>query len=267
MGFLALFRSRRPLIGVVHLLPLPGAPNFDGDLAAITDRARRDAIAYEAAGFDGLIVENFGDAPFYPGSVPPETVAAMAVVTARLAADVRVPIGVNVLRNDAASALAVAAVAGGRFIRVNVHAGAVATDQGLIEGLAHETLRERARLGANVRILADVLVKPGRTLGPDDPAQAARETAGRGLADALLVTGPATGAPPDLARLSAIREAVREVPVLIASGITAANAAALAPHSDGGIVGTSVKRGGRTEAPVDARLARRLVAAWREAGA
>ncbi len=265
MSFLDLFESKWPLIGVVHLLPLPGAPRWDGDFTGVVKRALADAAAYRAAGFDGLIVENYGDAPFLPDAVGPETVASLALVAASVAGEAGLPVGVNVLRNDARAALAVAAAAGARFIRVNVHTGATATDQGILAGRAHETLRERARLRADVRILADVLVKHGRPLGPDDPAQAAREAAGRGLADGLLVTGPATGAAPGADRLRAVKAAVPGVPVLLASGLTAENAPALAPLADGGVVGTSVKRGRVTEAPVDPRLARRLVAAVRKA--
>ncbi|MCU0725399.1 MAG: BtpA/SgcQ family protein [Planctomycetes bacterium] len=265
--FRALFPVRRPLIGMVHLGPLPGSPRFGGDFEAALRRARRDAEVLAAAGFDGLLVENYGDAPFLPEAVGPETIAAMALATARVMAAVPLPVGVNVLRNDARAALAVAAVTGARFIRVNVHTGLAATDQGLIAGRAAETLRERARLGAGVAILADVLVKHSRPLYPDEPARAALETAERGLADALVVSGEATGAEPAPDRVRAVREAVPGTPVLLGSGLSAANATALFPLADGAIAGTAVKRGGRTEGPVDPARARRLAAACREVGA
>src|SRR5262249_4211077 len=156
----------RVIVGMVHLLPLPGAPRYGGDLEAVLRRAREDAEALVAGGVDGVMVENFGDAPFYPERVPPETVAAMTRAARAVVEVVSVPVGVNVLRNDAAAALAIAGVVGASFIRVNVHTGAMWSDQGLLQGRAHETLRQRRALGARVLILADVLVKHAVPPGP-----------------------------------------------------------------------------------------------------
>ena len=130
--------ARRPhLFGVVHLAPLPGSPaaRGGGDMAAVLDTAERDARALVEGGVDGLVVENFGDAPFFAEVVPPETAAAMGVAVARVRAclPATVPVGVNVLRNDGLSALAVAVASGASFLRVNVLAGAAVTDQGLIQ--------------------------------------------------------------------------------------------------------------------------------------
>lgn len=265
MGFATIFPDRPPLIGMVHLLPLPGAPRYGGDPAAVLERALADARALASAGYDGLLVENYGDVPFFRDAVGPETVAAMAVIVARVAGETGLPVGVNVLRNDARAALAVAVASGARFVRVNVHTGATATDQGVIEGRAAETLRERARLRADVAILADVLVKHGAPIGPSDPALVARDATERGLADALLVTGVATGAPADAGRLKAVRAAVPGTPVLVASGLTPENAPSLLPHADGAIAGTFPKVDGVTEAPVDPARAAALARAFREA--
>jgi len=155
-----LSRRRPALIGVVHLAPLAGAPRYRGALAPVLAAALRDARALVRGGCDALILENFGDVPFHPGSVPPETVACLArALEALRAAHPRIPLGVNVLRNDARAALGLAAAFELEFLRVNVHAGAAASDQGLLEGRAFETLRERARLCPRTAIWADVHVK------------------------------------------------------------------------------------------------------------
>src|SRR5579872_839303 len=125
--------GRKPLFGMVHLQPLPGSPLFGGSMTAVIEAARADAGAIADGGADGMLFENFGDRPFARG-VGPETVAAMVRVIVEVAADVRLRFGVNVLRNDPAAALAIAAATGAQFIRVNVHAGAMLTDQGIIEG-------------------------------------------------------------------------------------------------------------------------------------
>ncbi len=256
------------LLGVVHLPPLPGSPRFAGDLDAVIAYACRDAGALLAGGLDGYVVENFGDAPFHPSDTPPWVPAVMARVAAALprqtAGGRRAVVGANVLRNDALAALAVAVAAGLDFIRVNVHIGAAVTDQGLIEGRAADTLRARRALAATrVAILADVLVKHARPLGGGqvDIAETAEETAYRGLADALIVTGTATGRATSLDDLRAVRAAVPDRPLLVGSGVTAATVGDTLSLADGAIVGTSLKIDGRTTAPVDVDRVRALVTA------
>ncbi len=257
--------ARRLAIGVVHLPPLPGSPRHSGEdyVAA----AVRDARALAAAGFDALIVENFGDAPFFKEVVPPETIAAMAcAVSAVRAAAPGLPVGVNVLRNDARAALGIAAATGATFIRVNVHTGAAVADQGVIEGRAAETLRARAALRAPVRIFADVNVKHAVPLGRPAPlALQVEDTVRRGLADAVIVTGPTTGRPPARDDLAGARAGLRgsAAALYAGSGVTAATIPEIAPLVDGAIVGTSIKVDGVTSNPVDPRAARAFMRAWR----
>lgn len=242
------------MIGVVHLLPLPGSPR-----GRRFDEVRRRALADAEAlrGVDAMIVENYGDAPFSPGAVEPHVVACMASI----AREMPRPLGINVLRNDAESALAVALAAGADFVRVNVHTGVMHTDQGTITGRAHDTMRYRARIGSRALVFADVLVK--HATGGPDPATAARDTAYRGLADVLLVTGAETGRPPAPERLSLVKRAVPDRPVLVASGLTPDNVALFA-EADGFLVGSALKRGGRAENPVDRGRVRAFLAAMRK---
>ncbi len=251
MTFRALFGRTKPLIGMVHLGPLPGSPRAGTSMNAVIDDAVRDARLLERGGFDAVLVENYGDAPFFPDTVPPETIAALAVAVAAVDAAVKIPVGVNVLRNDARAALGIAAATDAAFIRVNVHTGAMATDQGVITGRAHETLRARRLLGTETLIFADVLVKHAAPLTPQDAALAAEDTAKRGGADALLVTGESTGRAASLATLRAVRDGAGHTPVLVASGVTADTVRRILADADGAIVGTSLKRAGRTSAAVD----------------
>ena len=167
------------LIGVVHLRPLPGAPRFAGDFRAVTKAAVADAIAYERGGAHAIILENFGDLPFSKASVAPETVAAMTAVGVAVRSAIQLPLGFNVLRNDALAALALCTAVGGRFIRVNVHCGAMVTDQGLIEGNAYQTLRQRQHLCPDVEIFADVHVKHAVPFGDWSLEEAARDAVER----------------------------------------------------------------------------------------
>jgi membrane complex biogenesis BtpA family protein len=261
------FRSRfgdHPVFGMVHLRALPGAPLFDGSMDRVIDAALADARAICDGGAAGIVFENFGDRPFVRGRVGAETIAAMTRVIAEAARAVHLPFGVNVLRNDARSALAIAAATGAAFIRVNVHTGVMFTDQGVIEGEAAETLRLRAALAPHVLIFADHLVKHATPPPGTDVVQAAKDLRLRGLADAVIVSGSETGGACDPARIALLRDAI-DAPLLIGSGLTAANCAAYA-DADGAIAGTSIKRDADVEAPVDARRVEKIVNAFRSSG-
>jgi len=254
-----------PVIGVVHLLPLPGSPGYGGSMARILDRAVRDARAYARGGADALVVENYGDAPFFKEALPPETVAALACSAAAVRDAADLPLGVNALRNDARASLGVAAAVGAAFVRVNVHAGVWATDQGLIEGRAAETLRLRRLLGAEVAIAADVHVKHGAALFAAGIGEAARDLKERAGADAIIVSGAATGAATGLADLRAVRAALPRAYLLAGSGVRADTVAEILAIADAVIVGTALKRGGRTTAPVDPARVLRFTRAARRA--
>ena len=245
------FKTDRPIIGVVHLLPLPTSPRWGGSLKAVINRAEQEATALASGGVDGIIVENFFDAPFTKECVDPVVVSAMTLVVNRLMHLVTLPIGINVLRNDARSAMAIATCTQAQFIRVNVLTGVMATDQGIIEGKAHELLRYRRELGSEVNILADVLVKHARPLGSPNLTTAVQETIERGLADGVILSGWATGSPPTLEDLELASAAAKGTPVFIGSGATWENIPQLMQAVDGVIVSSSLKRKGQIEQPID----------------
>jgi membrane complex biogenesis BtpA family protein len=260
------------LIGVIHLPPLagtPGAPEASSALARAGFQAVSEARQLAQAGFDGIIIENFGDAPFYKTQVPPETIASMAVIAAAVREAVRIPIGINVLRNDGRAALAIAAVAGCDLIRVNVLSGVAATDQGLVEGEAAFLLRERERLQArHVAILGDVHVKHARSLSSDDIELGVEEIALRASADGVIVTGSTTGRPVDLEQLQRASQIAQPhgIPLYIGSGATLKNLAELKRYATGVIVGSALRKAGRAGAPLDTKAVKAFVAAWRGRG-
>ena len=258
------------LVGMVHLTALPGSPGWAGphsrgETPAWLERAVADAQALVHAGFRALLVENFGDAPFYPRHVPPETCAAMARAATSLRAclpdDVR--LGVNVLRNDGETALAIAGTCDLDFIRINVLSGAYATDQGVIEGRAADLLRMRTRLSAPVSIWADVRVKHAAPLVRRDLIDEAQDLLERGCADALIVSGGRTGAATNRAELETLRRALPHATLLVGSGASADTLPTLLQHADGAIVGTALKQNSNVHRPVDpARAAKVLQAGY-----
>ncbi|MBW4658020.1 MAG: BtpA/SgcQ family protein [Drouetiella hepatica Uher 2000/2452] len=257
------FKTVNPVIGVVHLLPLPTSPRWGGSLQAVIDRAEQEATALASGGVDAIIVENFFDAPFAKSCVDPAVVSAMTLVVQRLMNLVTLPIGLNVLRNDARSAIAIATCTQARFIRVNVLTGIMATDQGLIEGEAHTLLRYRRELGSDVKILADVLVKHARPLGSPNLTTAVQETIDRGLADGVILSGWATGSPPTLEDLELASAAANGTPVFIGSGASWENIPQLIQAADGVIVSSSLKRRGKIDQPIDPIRVSQFVEAMR----
>ncbi|MEZ3114729.1 BtpA/SgcQ family protein [Halobaculum sp. MBLA0147] len=264
------FDAAKPVIGMVHLPPLPGAPNFDGDREAILADARRDARRLDAGGVDGVMVENFGDAPFYPDDVPKHVVASMTRAANAVNEEISVPLGINVLRNDSLADLAVAQAVDADFVRANVHTGARVTDQGIVEGRAHEVMRERERLDADVALFADHDVKHSAPLGTREyNAESMADGVERGLADATVVTGIGTGHGVDLDDLEAAverRDAYDlDVPIFVGSGVRADTVGEILSLADGVIVGTSLKEDGDVGRPVSEERVSELVAAARDA--
>lgn len=254
----------RPLVGVVHLPPLagPDAPGLD----VLIERALEDARAYAAAGFDAVLVENLGDAPFPKDTSDPHVAAVMARVTAAVVAAVPVPVGVNLLRNDALGALGVAYASGASFIRVNILSGAAVTDQGLIEGRAREVMAYRRSLGLDqgtrrVAVLADIDVKHAAPVARRPLDQVAHDTAFRAGADVLLVTGTGTAHVADLGDVTQVARGAPGRPVWVASGVTAKMLRETLQVADGVIVGSAAKQDGDAARPVDPVRARALAQA------
>ena len=263
-GLESLFNHPKPIIGVVHLLPLIGSPKSTVEFADIRCRALSDAANLINNGIDGIIIENYGDAPFLPDQVEAHTVASMTII----AHEIReyyphTPIGINVLRNDAKSAMGIATVARSDFIRVNVHTGGMLTDQGILQGKAHETLRYRTTLNSKVKIFADVAVKHAAPLADMDLGTSAEDTYYRGLADALIVTGMGTGKQTCYNHLRQVKNAAPQACVFAGSGVTADTIADLLQCADGVIIGTWLKREGIITNEVDEKRVRDLVKARR----
>lgn len=255
------------VIGMLHLAPLPGSPLSRLPLSEIRDQVRRDVDALTEGGVHGLMMENFGDVPFYPHRVPAYVIAQMTALASDVRAQSSLPLGINVLRNDGRGALAVAHATGANFIRVNVLCGARVADQGLIEGIAHDLLRERSLLGAaEIRIFADVDVKHSAPLAERQLEDEVDDLAHRALADAIVVSGAGTGKKTDPAKARRVKAAAPDLPLFIGSGITAETIGDFAGIADGFIVGTSLKKEGMATNPVEPGRVKALMARVRNSG-
>ncbi|HHO50199.1 MAG TPA: BtpA/SgcQ family protein [Deltaproteobacteria bacterium] len=241
--------DRCAFIGMVHLQPLPGSPGWGGSMERILKAALVDAQLLLEGGCDALLVENMGDVPYLRGAVQPATVAAMAIATERIVA-LGAPTGVQLLAAANLQALGVATAAGATFLRVEAFAYAHVADEGWLDACAGPLLRGRAALGAGVQIWADVQKKhAAHAVTADLSLQQLAEGSAFCGADALIVTGSATGAATDPADVSAVARA--RLPGVVGSGVTPADAGVLARIADGLIVGSALKQGGDWRAPVD----------------
>jgi membrane complex biogenesis BtpA family protein len=218
-----------------------------------------DAGALAEGGVGSLMIENFGDVPFYASRVPPHTVAFLSTLAFELKTRFPLPLGINVLRNDGIAAIAIAAAVKAEFVRVNVYTGARLADQGILQGEANEITRYRRALAVTAQIWADVAVKHSAPIGDRTLADEVEDTVERGLADALIVSGTSTGKPTALNDVRTVKHHAGKAPVYIGSGADEATLGALLEVADGAIIGTAFKRGGDVSAPVDVARVRALL--------
>ena len=258
MSFQGLFSVERPIIGMVHLLALPGAPEFGGDVDAIYEHAYADAQALADGGIDALIVENFGDEPFMIGEPAAHDLALMTAIVRDIQRLVTIPVGVNVQFNAWQAEIAIAYACRAAFVRVEVFVDRVISAMGVVDPCAAQITRCRAVLGADsVQLWADVQTKYTTNLTPQSLAQSARD-AQAARADALIVTGAATGSATPLEAVAEVK-GVTTLPVLVGSGTTIDNVAAVLQLADGAIVGSALKHDGIVQKPVSAERTREFM--------
>jgi membrane complex biogenesis BtpA family protein len=268
--------SGKLLVGVIHLPRLPST-HYVGEVGVeeVVERAVKESRILEELGYGGIIVENFGDAPFLKRVRDPLTLAAFTVVAREVVKSVRIDVGINLLRNSGLEAYSVALATGAKFIRVNSLVETLLTDSGVV-GPEAPRLRNVRFNYPGVKIFADIVCKHGSSLsylayreqslvkGGTEPLEdLVADAVERGRADALVVTGTRTGEEPDVEFLSKVKS-VSPVPVLVGSGATPENLEVLLRRADGVIVGSYIKADGKAGNPVDFERARRFVSKFNE---
>lgn len=256
-------RTGKAIIGMLHVPALPGAPRCSMNFEEIRRFVLADAAALAEGGVDGLMIENFGDLPFYPSRVPPHTVACLSTLAFEVKTLFNLPLGINVLRNDGMAAVAIAAAVEAEFVRINVYTGARLADQGILQGEAHEIARYRRTLDAKVQIWADIAVKHSAPLGARSLGDEVEDTVERGLADAVIVSGTSTGKPTALEDVRTVKSHAGNAAVYVGSGMDESAVESLLEVADGAIVGTAFKRGAKVSEPVDPTRVSALVSTVR----
>lgn len=246
MKFDDIFTVRKPIIGMVHVRPLPGSSLYDKsemDIKKITSIAIEEAKKLEAAGVDGLQVENIWDFPYQKAeTLSPATIAALAVVTSRVTENVSIPVGVNCHFNAAEAALVVAIASGAKWIRIFEYCGAFISQVGFIDSIGASVSRMRSYLDAKeILFLCDANVKLGSHFIINDRsvAEQAQDIEQEG-GDSVIVTGFKTGMAPSVEKTQEVKAAV-SIPVLLGSGVTIKNVKDLLTVADGAIIGSWFK--------------------------
>jgi membrane complex biogenesis BtpA family protein len=253
------FDVPKPMIGMVHLPPLPGAPRYDGEgMANIADFAVSEAAKLQEAGFDGMIMENFGDAMFYKRARP-ETIASMTYVAKAVRDSMDLPMGICVLQSDPIAALSIAHVVEAEFVRVPYYTETYIVDAGVMESCAADALRFRRLLGSDALIFADVHIKHGYPLSQRPIADSADDAVHRGLADVVIVTGKKTGGPTNSRDIAEVKARIPDWPVFAGSGVSTDDVKTILGVADGAIVGSSLKHDGNAEKPIDLARGKEII--------
>ena len=263
-NFLEVFGVKKPIIGMIHLKPIPGSPHYKGEsLDEVLEFALQDARRLKEGGVDGLVVENAWDLPFAkPEDIGYETVAAVTYLTRYIIEESKLPVGINILANGVIPSLAVAKATGALFVRSNQWVNAYVANEGFVEGASAKALRYRSDIrGDDIKIFADVHVKHGSHAIVADRSLADQTRDNVFFdADVLIATGSRTGDPTNLDELTGRKETT-DLPGIIGSGLTPENAKTLLRYCDGAIVGSSLKEDGCWWNPVEQARVERLMEA------
>lgn len=257
-----IFGVSKPIIGMVHSLPLPGSPRFKNHkLVDVYEFGIEEALRLKEGGVNGIILENGWDLPFVkPDEIGEETIASMSVLALKIRDETQLPLGINTLANAAIPSLAIAKAAGAQFIRVNQWVNAYIANEGFIEGQAGRAIRYRSWIEADsVQIFADVHVKHGsHSIVADRPISEQAKDAEFFDADVLIATGFRTGDETPIGEIREIKNSI-SLPVIIGSGLTVDNCSKLLKLADGAIVGSSVKETGTWWGKVSISKVRELI--------
>ncbi|MDA9178993.1 BtpA/SgcQ family protein [Acidimicrobiia bacterium] len=239
------------IYGVIHLKGLPGSTSNVLSIPEITTLAQNDINGLTEGGVDGIIIENFGDAPFVKDNLSKRSLVSFTTVASNLELNKNLDIGINVLRNDGISALAIAEAIDANFVRINVLNNIMYTDQGIIEGKSYDVSQFRNTLSKDIQVFADVFVKHATPPQGAKIENHTKELLERAGADVIIVSGDGTGEVTNIEDLNRIRNIVPKGKLAIGSGLNGKNIQDFSKIADIGIIGTDFKVDGVLNNPVD----------------
>lgn len=241
MKIYRVFKVKKPVIGMIHLLPLVGYKKHSG-MNVVISQALKDLEALESGGVDGVLVENDADQP-HQVIVGPEIVVAMTQVVEAVVKKAKVSVGLEVLLNDPQASLAIAKAVGAKFIRTDYFVDRMARKEygGEMKIDPVGLMNYRGKIKAeSVLILTDVQVKHAKLLETGKPISKSVKQAIKSGSDGVIITGNWTGVEPNLTDLKEAKLVAKDFPTIVGSGVTEKNAVKLLDKADGAIVGSSL---------------------------
>lgn len=257
-----IFREPKTIIGMVHLHALPGSPGYSGNLEEVYEAACADLKALEAGGTSAFIVENFGDVP-YDDHIEPITLAAFVSIATRLREQTKLPMGINLQFNDVEAEWDAAYASDADFIRVENFAETRVGPNGIFPAMGPKLMRLKGRYPKKVALLCDVNVKH-TFAAVEQPEDFTIESIIEGGGDALIITGLMTGVSPTVDDVIKAKVIAKTFPIIVGSGVNAGNVTSFLTEADGAIIGSSLKKDGIVENPVDEERVRALMHAVKQ---
>jgi membrane complex biogenesis BtpA family protein len=243
------FGNTKPIIGMVHLKPLPSSPDYAGSIEEIYRAAEADLKALIAGGANAVIIENFGDIPYAPHN-DLIAVTAISSIATRLRALTDMPMGINIQFNDYPAEWAVAYCTNMDFIRVECFAESRVGPNGEFRACGPDLMRLKGRFPKDIALLCDVQVKHTFPL-VDQPVDFTIESIVEGGGDALICTGITTGKSPDISDVEEMKRMSDGLPVIVGSGVNARTIRDFMKVADGAIIGSSFKKDGKVLNPIE----------------
>ena len=256
--FRKLFGDKKPIIGMIHLAPLPGSPKYEGDLEEVYIKAKHDLDVLMEGGVDAAIVENFGDVP-YSTSNELVSYTAFTNIFTRLKENSSIPLGVNVQFNDFKAEWAIAYACNADFIRVECFAENRMGPNGIVVSCGPELMRLKGKYPKDICLICDVHVKHTFEI-VSQPLDFTIESIKEGGADALICTGISTGKSPSIEDVEKMKELSDGLPVILGSGVNSNTVKDYLAVSDGAIIGSYLKEDGVVENPVSLDRVKLLMA-------
>ena len=252
------FFRKNKIIGMIHLMPLPGSPKYQGDIQEIIDVAMADAEALVVGGINCFIIENFNDDP-YAEKIDDFSFALMVTICQEIKRKYNCILGVNIQFNDYEKELALAYVTDAKFIRVEVFIDTRIGIEGTIVPKCREISEIKRKYNIDTLIFADIDVKHTTALVKEDIVELAYRAKEAG-ADAIILTGNKTGENPRKEEITRVRQALgNEFPLIIGSGFNSKNARQYLEYVDAAIVGSSIKINRNVKNAIDKNLVCELV--------
>ena len=243
---LTIDKNRKLVIGMVHLLPLPGNPAYRGDRETIEKWAIEDAHTLIDSGVDAIMVENFNDGPQYSTEIPLSSYSLMLSIVAKIRDFCKLPLGVNIEMNAFEQEWMMAYATHADFTRIEAFVDNRAGSFGFIEAASTPLAQLMKDYPSDTALLTDV--RTAETYGcPEVPINELAQNARNHDSSAVIVTENDHGNHVTVDGVKSMREVMGDFPIIVGAGVHPDNVLDYLKFADGVIVGRGFQKGDRVD--------------------